>query len=197
MRRPPLASALPPAAFAVAALAAGPAAAHTFGTEGGGFALGLLHPLVGADHLLAMFAVGLWAWQLGGRAVWAVPGSFVAVMAAGAGIALAGWPMPAVETGIAASVLLLGLLVAAAVRLPPAAAAGLVGLFALFHGAAHGLELPRSAGPLAYGAGFLAATALLHAAGIGLAALMALRRSLWLRASGLAVGMAGLGFLYA
>lgn len=133
-----------------------------------GFSHGLLHPLLGLDHLLAMIAVGLWAAQLGGRATWAVPASFVGVMAFGGLAGAAGWSLPMVETGILVSVFLLGLLVAFAVRLPAWAGALLVGAFALFHGHAHGSEMPAGASAWLYAGGFVLATAALHAAGLGL-----------------------------
>ena len=124
------------------------------------FSGGFAHPLSGWDHLLAMIAVGLWAAQLGGRARWLVPSAFVGVMALGAALGHAGLMFPGVEQGIAASVLVLGLLIATAVRLPVAAGMALVGLFAGFHGIAHGAEMPATAGGLSYGAGFILATAL-------------------------------------
>ena len=132
------------------------------------FATGAAHPLSGWDHLLAMVAVGLWAAQLGGRSRWLVPAAFVGVMTLGALLGHAGLALPGVEQGIAASILILGLLIAAAVRLPVAASMAIVGLFALFHGVAHGAEMPATAGGLSYGAGFIVATALLHAVGLGL-----------------------------
>lgn len=159
---------LPLAALAAVALAATPALAHPFHTESAGFWAGLGHPFGGFDHLLAMVAVGLWAVQLGGRALWAVPASFVIAMVAGAGIALAGIGLPAIEFGIAGSVILLGLLIAGAARVPTLAGCGIVTAFALFHGQAHGLELPATASPLLYGLGFVLATAALHGAGVGL-----------------------------
>ncbi len=131
-----------------------------------GFVGGLLHPLVGLDHLLAMLIVGVWAAQLGGRARLVVPAAFVTLMAGGAWLAAAGWPLPRVEAGIAASLLALGVLTTFAWRVPLALAAGIVGGFALFHGAAHGIELPLARDPLEFGAGMLLATAALH--GIGL-----------------------------
>jgi len=149
---------------------AAPAFAHTgAGTHGHGFAAGFLHPLMGLDHILAMLGVGVWAAQLGKRATWLVPAAFVAVMVAGAGLALSGAALPMVEFGIAGSVLVIGALIAFGTRLPVGVAMGLVGLFALFHGHAHGTELPGFAHPAAYGAGFVAATALLHAGGVGIA----------------------------
>jgi urease accessory protein len=134
---------------------------------------GLAHPLSGADHLLAMIAVGLWAAQLGGRARWLVPLAFVGVMTLGAALGHAGLIFSGIEQGIAASVLVLGLLIAKSVRLPAVAGMALVGFFALFHGLAHGAEMPATVGGLSYGAGFIAATCLLHLIGIGLGTLAA------------------------
>ncbi|MCK3776575.1 HupE/UreJ family protein [Ensifer sesbaniae] len=154
------------AAAALAASAA-PAFAHLNPAEHGSLAAGFSHPLLGVDHILVMVAVGLWAAQIGGRALWVVPTAFVAMMTAGFVLAVAGVTLPFVEPAILASVVALGLLVAMAVRLDTAASAAIVGVFALFHGHAHGGEL-GSAGALAFSAGFIAATAALHAAGIGL-----------------------------
>lgn len=159
-----------------------------------GFMSGLLHPLLGLDHLLAMLIVGVWAAQLGARARWAVPAAFIGLMAVGAALALDGLAMPRVEAGVAASLLALGLVVALAWRAALPLAVGLTGGFALFHGAAHGLELPTLAQPLAYVAGFLIATAALHATGYALGAL-AQRHAPWLaRASGWLGVAAGLGY---
>ncbi len=175
------------------ALASGPAAAHTFGAEGAGFAAGLSHPLLGLDHLLAMVAVGLWAAQLGGRAVWQVPAAFVLALAAGAGLAMAGVGVPAVEPGIMASVLVLGLLVAGAVRLPAPLGMAVVGLFALCHGHAHGAEMPAAAEPLLYASGFILATVALHAVGVALGLAAArLATPLAARCAGAGVAAAGL-----
>ncbi len=174
-----------------------PAFAHTgVGAHGHGFAAGFLHPLMGLDHLLAMLGVGVWAAQLGKRATWLVPAAFVAVMIAGAGLALSGIAMPMVEFGIAGSVLAIGALIAFGTRLPLGLAMGLVGLFALFHGHAHGTELQGFAHPAAYGAGFVAATALLHVAGVAIA--VAVRRHaarLPFRIVGAAMAVAGGGLL--
>ena len=145
------------------------AEAHTFGSQGAGLIAGLTHPFVGLDHLLAMIAVGIWAGQLGGRAVWLIPLTFVSVMAAAATLASFGLLLPFMEPAIACSVLVLGLLIAGSVRLPTSVGALLVSLFAVFHGYAHGLELPQAASPILYGAGFVLATALLHGLGIGFA----------------------------
>lgn len=176
-----------------AALVSGPAAAHTFGAEGAGFAAGLSHPLLGPDHLLAMMAVGVWAAQLGGRAVWQVPAAFVLALAAGAVLAMAGVALPAVEPGIMASVLVLGLLVAGAVRLPTFLGAAVVGLFALCHGHAHGAEMPAAAEPLLYALGFILASVMLHAAGVaaGLGAAR-LAAPMAARCAGAGVAAAGL-----
>ena len=152
---------------ALFAVAAAPAFAHLDPTEHGSLMAGISHPLFGADHILAMLAVGIWASQIGGRALWAVPAAFVTMMAVGFGLAVAGVTLPFVEPAILASVIGLGLLVAAAVRLPVAASAAVVGLFALFHGHAHGGEL-GAAGALSFGIGFLFATAALHGVGIAL-----------------------------
>lgn len=155
--------------IATAALiaSAAPAFAHLNPAEHGSFAAGFSHPLFGLDHILVMVAVGLWAAQIGGRALVVVPAAFVAMMAAGFALAVAGVDLPFVEPAILASVVALGLLVAMAVRLDTAASAAIVGVFALFHGHAHGGEL-GSAGALAFSVGFILATAALHVAGIGL-----------------------------
>ena len=175
---------------------AGFAQAHP-GHGGGGFASGFAHPLHGLDHLLAMLAVGLWAAQLGGRAWWAVPACFVGVMACGGALGMMGVGLPFAEQGIAASVLILGLLIAAAVRLPLAAGVALVGLFALCHGYAHGAEMPETAAGAVYALGFAGATALLHGCGFGLGVLMQRgARADWLRASGVAISAAGVLLLW-
>ena len=165
------------------------AQAHV-GVHGAGLSAGMIHPFSGLDHLLAMIAVGAWAAQQGGRARWAVPLAFVAMMAAGgAWGSLGGW-LPGVESGIAASVLVLGLLIAFSARLPLAAGMALAGAFALFHGYAHGVEMP-SGSPL-YALGFVLSTALLHAAGLG--AGLALKSSL-VRLGGAGLALAGMWML--
>lgn len=131
-----------------------------------GWLAGLAHPITGLDHLAAMIGVGLWAAQRGGRALWLVPLTFVLVMSLGGLLGTAGIAMPFVEPGIVASVLILGVLIAAAVRLPLVASVLIVGLFALFHGHAHGAEMPETAAGVAYGLGFLFTTACLHLAGV-------------------------------
>lgn len=153
------------------ALTASPGLAHEQTGVGGGLASGLLHPLTGLDHLVAMVAVGIWGAQLGGVAVWVLPIVFPMVMAFGAvlGILKIGLPVP--ELVIALSGLILGLAVAMRIRVPFVAAAAIVAVFAIFHGHAHGVELPSAANPLAYGCGFVVATGLLHACGITIGAL--------------------------
>ena len=129
---------------------------------------GFLHPLGGIDHVLAMVAVGLFAAQLGGRALWLVPASFVAAMAAAGLAGMSGTALPLMEVGIAASIIVLGGAIALRLSMPVAAAMALVGFFAMFHGYAHGLETPETASGLLFGLGFVAATALLHGLGVGI-----------------------------
>ena len=132
------------------------------------FASGLNHPLHGLDHMLAMVAVGLWAAQQGGRALWAIPCAFVSLMILGGALGMAGMHLSMVETGILVSVLVMGILIAAAARLPLVASLALVGLFALFHGHAHGTEIPVAASGVSYGIGFVIATIALHGCGIAI-----------------------------
>jgi urease accessory protein len=146
--------------------------AHVKAGETVGFWHGLEHPIGGLDHILAMLAVGLWAVQLGGYAVWAVPLSFVGVMTLGGVLGILGVPLPFVEHGIVASDLILGGLVLMATRLPLAVSIGIVGLLAVFHGYAHGAEMPKEAQALSYAAGFMVATAGLHLFGLGIAILV-------------------------
>ena len=155
-------------AAALAALCLLPTAALAHTGVGGthGFAHGFLHPLGGLDHQIAMVMVGVFAYQLGGRARWLVPATFVLVMAASGALGMAGIPIPFVEIGIALSSVVLGAVVAFGVKAPVAAAMAVVGLFAIFHGHAHGAEAPADAAGLAYAAGFMIATAALHALGI-------------------------------
>jgi len=183
-----------PAAFAAClTLAVGPALAHTGVLSVSGFAAGFGHPIGGFDHVLAMVAVGILAAQQGGRAVWLVPAAFVAMMAVGGALGISGVALPYVEPGIAGSAVVLGAVIAAGRRMPVAAAMGLAGAFAVFHGHAHGTEMPVDARGLAYGAGFVLATAMLHAAGIGLGAGTAKAgRALAVRLGGGAIALAGL-----
>lgn len=157
------------AAAAVLVLIPGVAAAHTGHGDASGFTHGFMHPVGGLDHVLAMLAVGLYAGLLGGRAMWGVPATFVAVMAIGGALGAAGVALPYVEIGIGLSVVVLGLAVALRLPLPMAGAMALVALFAVFHGHAHGAEMPQDASGTAYAAGFMLATALLHGTGIALA----------------------------
>ena len=166
------------------------AAAHTLGAHGAGFASGVAHPLAGLDHILAMIAVGLWAAQLGDRAYWNVPLAFVGMMALGAVVAAAGLTLPAVESGIAASVLILGLVIAFSVRMSIPLGMVLVGVFALFHGHAHGTELPQAASAASYGLGMLLATIGLHATGLG-AGILFQRAAVLLRIGGVMIAAAG------
>lgn len=140
--------------------------AHTFGAEGASFYQGFIHPLLGLDHLLAMLAVGIWAVQVGARARWLIPAAFLAMLALGGGIAMLGWPLPQVELGIAGSVVVFGLLIAGAAKMPPWLSMSVVGLFALFHGHAHGAEMPQAAMPWLYASGFLLTSAMLHGLGM-------------------------------
>jgi len=144
------------------------ASAHPLLGAGFGLGAGLSHPFSGFDHMLAMVAVGLWAVQTGGRALWMVPLAFVSVMLLGGVVAYSGVQIPFVEQGIGVSVIFLGLLILSATTLTPAVSAAIVGFFALFHGYAHGAELPHLSVALSYSAGFAVATAALH--GLGLAA---------------------------
>jgi urease accessory protein len=157
----------------IAAVATGPSYAHTGISETIGFWHGLTHPFTGMDHLLAMLAVGIWAAQLGGRATWLVPITFVSVMSI-SGVAAMGGAAPLLtEPGIVISVLLLGILIMTMIRLPLAVSAALVGVFAAFHGAAHGLEVPVAVSGAAYAVGFIAATAALHACGLAIGSRLA------------------------
>ncbi|EJT01060.1 HupE/UreJ family protein [Rhizobium sp. CCGE 510] len=185
-------------ALAAAALPA-VAYAHTGVGQTSGFVHGFSHPVSGLDHILAMVMVGVFAFQLGGRAIWLVPTTFVLVMALGGALGVAGVNVPFVETGIALSVIVLGAIVALNVKAPTAVAMGVVGLFAIFHGHAHGAEMPEDAGGAAYATGFMIATALLHATGLGLGFLIARvgerQGSFVVRTAGGLAAVAGVGIL--
>ena len=142
--------------------------AHVGAGSTSGFVHGFMHPLSGLDHQLAMILVGMFAYQLGGRALWLVPLTFVGVMALGGFLGVMGVEAPFVEIGIALSVVVLGAIVAFGVKAPVAIAMGLVGLFAIFHGHAHGSEMPLDASGVEFGLGFMMATSVLHAIGIGI-----------------------------
>ena len=164
------------------------------------FASGATHPLAGLDHMLAMILTGILAWQLGGRALWLVPGSFVIVIAVSGVLGAVGVAMPFVEAGIALSLVGLGAVVAFGVRLPTVLAMGVVGLFAIFHGYAHGVEMPESAAGLSYGLGFISTTALLHRAGISVGAVAHRANAFWAAvvtraASGAAACVGGMLFV--
>lgn len=178
------------------AFAAVGAQAHTELGVAGGLLSGLVHPVQGVDHLVAMVAVGLWGAQLRQPAIWLLPVTFPLVMAFGGVLGMAGVPLPNIELGIATSGLLLGVMVAFSCRPPLAAAALLVGCFGIFHGHAHGTELPAAANPLAYGLGFVIATGFLHACGIAFGELVRwpLGRSL-VRCAGGLVALCGGYFL--
>lgn len=160
-------------AAALLALGAGPAFAHPGHIETSSFAAGIAHPLSGIDHIAVMLAVGLWAALKGGRALWVWPAAFVGVMLIGGALGMAHVALPFVEPGILASVVTLGLLVALAVDLPVVTGAAIVGVFALFHGHAHGSEVAETISGVEYMAGFAVATATLHLVGIAFAQIMA------------------------
>jgi len=161
--------------IAAALIASTAAQAHVGVGDANGFVHGFGHPLSGIDHILAMVAVGLFAAHLGGRALYLVPLSFVGMMIVGGALGMAGVHLPYVEVGIGLSVVVLGAAVAFGLNVPTAIAMALVGFFAIFHGHSHGTEMPETASGLEYGAGFILATAALHAIGVGV---------------GLAIGMA-------
>ena len=184
-----------PAAVAVGALLTVlglPAEAHLLNASHAGAAQGFAHPFFGLDHILAMVAVGLWAAQIGRRALWVLPLAFPLAMAAGGLLGMSGVSLPGIETGIAASVALLGLLIVLAAKPQLPAAIGLVALFALFHGHAHGAELPAAASPLLYGLGFVAATVVLHLTGLAIGQILKLPQGqLAIRAGGAGIAAAG------
>ena len=185
-------------AFAVALLLPTAASAHSGTGLAGGFASGFVHPLSGADHMLAMVSVGIWGAFLGRPLVFALPMIFPAMMAVGGAAGMAGIGLPPVELGIAVSVLVLGLMIAFAARAPVWMACGIVAVFALFHGYAHGAELPSAADPVGYSVGFVLATGLLHVAGIGLGLARVKRAGeIALRAAGGLIAGAGVWFLVA
>jgi urease accessory protein len=184
-----------PLAMVLLVLLGAPASAHT-GTVAGGFAGGFAHPLFGPDHVVAMVAVGLWGAFLGAPAIWLLPIVFPLVMAVGGVLGILGVALPAVEVGIAVSAIVLGLMVALAARPPLWVAAILVGIFAIFHGYAHGAELPAGTDAVAFSLGFVIATGLLHLCGIAFGQL-----AQWpvgriaVRLAGGAIAFAGMGFL--
>lgn len=191
----------PAFAAAVFFAATAPAFAHLDPAGHGSFMAGFSHPLFGADHVLVMVAVGLWAASLGQRGLTIVPAAFVGTMIAGFAAALSGAPLPLVEPVILASIVFIGLMVALALPLPVAGVAGSVAFFAFFHGHAHGAEL-GAAGALPFAAGFAVATVLLHMAGIVLGLALGRRQKgamdgLLTRMAGLATALAGLWLAFA
>jgi urease accessory protein len=182
--------------FLLVALTASPAFAHTGGGLAGGFAGGFAHPFFGADHVAAMIAVGLWGAFLGMPAMLVLPVVFPLVMATGGVLGILGVPLPSVEIGIAASAVVLGLMVALAAKPNAWIAAVIVGIFAIFHGHAHGAELPEGADAIAYSIGFVIATGVLHLAGIGFGLLAQYPAGrIAVRAAGSLITIAGLVFL--
>lgn len=162
----------------------------------GGFSSGFMHPILGWDHVIAMVAVGLWGAFLGRPAIWVLPVVFPLVMAMGGALGVLGISLPAVETGIAVSAVVLGAMVAFALRPPIWIAAVIVGAFAIFHGHAHGTELPNAASPLAYSMGFVLSTGLLHVCGIVLGLLVRWPAGkVAVQAGGGLIALAGIGFL--
>ena len=178
------------------ALGAEPALAHEGEGAVGGFLSGFTHPIFGWDHVVAMVAVGLWGAFLGAPAIWLLPVVFPLVMALGAALGILGVPLPGVETGIAASAVVLGLVVAFQARPPLWLAAVVVGVFAIFHGHAHGTELPQAVDPLTYAIGFVLATGLLHLLGIAFGLLVRWPAGkVAVRAGGAAIALIGVAFL--
>lgn len=173
------------------------AMAHVLGGEAAGFWSGLSHPVSGLDHVLAMIAVGLWGAQLGAPAVWVLPVTFPMVMAFGGMLGLLGVSLPGVEIGIALSAVVLGFMVFREVRPPLWVAAVVVGLFAIFHGHAHGTELPAGQSGLLYSMGFVISTGLLHATGIAIGLVHRWSAGkVALRVAGVLVAVGGLTFLW-
>ena len=187
------------AILALATLLPSAAYAHTGVGDTSGFAHGFMHPTGGLDHVLAMVAVGLLAARLGGRALWLVPFSFVTMMIVGGIAGVGGIGLPFVELGISGSILVLGFAIALGRQIPTPVAMALAGFFAIFHGHAHGTEMPVDAAGIAYGAGFVAATALLHATGIALGIGTERLGSAWSarasRIAGGAMAVAGAGLM--
>lgn len=186
------------AAFWAALFCAMPALAHTTTSDlTGGFFTGFLHPVLGLDHVVAMVGVGLWGAFLGMPAIWVLPVVFPLVMAFGGVLGVAGVPLPGVEVAIALSAIVIGGAVAFAVRPPLAVAALVVGLFAIFHGHAHGTELPEAANPVAFSLGFVIATGLLHLCGIAFGGLTHWKGgTVAVRAGGVGIALIGFAYLF-
>jgi urease accessory protein len=188
-----------PLALLALCLIGSPAFAHIGLGQSETFSSGFLHPLGGIDHVLAMVAVGLYAASLGGSAIWLLPAAFIGTMVVGGVLGYAGLSLPYVEQGIGLSVVLMGIAIALGMRLPTAVAMGVVSLFALFHGHAHGSEGAQLAAFLPYAAGFVIATFLLHMAGIsvglGFDRLGRARSEFLRRAAGSISAVAGISLL--
>ena len=186
-----------PTVLLAALAAATPAFAHTGVGVTPGFVHGFLHPIGGLDHVLAMVAVGLLAFRLGGRALWLVPSAFLAMMAGGGALGSSGDAVPLVEIGTALSVVVIGGLVALGRGMPVAVAMTVAGGFAIFHGHAHGAEMPGLAADLSYGLGFLVATGLLHGTGLlaGFGLNKVIHGTRFARASGAAIAVTGVSIL--
>jgi urease accessory protein len=171
--------------------------AHVQSGETGGFLTGLGHPVSGLDHVLAMIAVGLWGAQLGTPAMWVLPVAFPMMMACGGTLGLIGLPLPGVEIGIAVSAIVLGAMVLSEARPPLGVAIAIVAFFAIFHGHAHGTELPEGQSGLLYSIGFVVATGCLHGVGIAIGLIHRWQAGkLALRFAGAVVALAGLYFLF-
>lgn len=183
---------------AVVLVAPSLAGAHEAGgSAGNGFVAGFMHPIGGLDHILAMLAVGMWGAQLGNPAIWVLPIAFPLVMALGGVAGIVGLPLPSVELGIAISVVILGAMIALDRRPPVAVAGVLVAFFAVFHGYAHGVELPGHTDAVAYSAGFVLATGLIHLAGIGIGFVTELEHGMrLLRAGGAAISLTGVALTW-
>ncbi|HEY2231566.1 MAG TPA: HupE/UreJ family protein [Xanthobacteraceae bacterium] len=173
------------------------ASAHILGDQAGGFISGFAHPISGLDHVVAMVSVGLWGAQLGAPAIWLLPVTFPIVMAFGGMLGLMGVPLPGTEIGIALSAIGLGAMVASEARPPLWIAAVLVGFFAIFHGHAHGTELPPDESGVLYSIGFVVATGLLHLTGIGIGLIHRWKAGeVTMRLGGAAVAITGCVFLW-
>jgi urease accessory protein len=196
-RQPALACAIAGLAGVAALLASHPAIAHTGTGLPGGLTAGFRHPFTGWDHLLAMISVGLWGAFLGRPLIYALPVTFPAMMVAGAIMGMLGVPIGSVEIGIALSVVALGGCIALSLRAPVWAACIVVGTFAVFHGYAHGRELPSAADPIGYSVGFVLATGLLHVCGIGMGMLNEVRGGILVtRTLGALVAILGVWFFH-
>lgn len=180
----------------IAAMMPQVAAAHITQTGSGGFTAGFEHPLSGYDHFLAMFAVGLWGAQMGGSRVWSLPVTFPMIMVVGGVIGILGLPLPGIEIGIALSIIVLGLAIAAAWKPAEWVALAIISVFALYHGYAHGAELPMAADPADYAIGFVLATGFIHVIGVGVGLVLEpIRQGRVSRGLGLAIAVVGCGFL--